>query len=42
MSGDVECMTCRWNVENDMIMYATAIDNWYMNMVFYVKQLHDN
>ena len=42
MSSFVEWMTCRWNVENDIIMYATTIDNWYMNMAFYVKQLHDH
>ena len=42
MSSFVKWMTCRWNVENDMIMYPTAFDNWYMNMVFYVKLLHDN
>ena len=26
MSGVVKWMTCRWDVENDIIMYATAID----------------
>ena len=42
MSGVVKWMTCRWDVENDIIMYPTAFDNWYMNMAFYVKQLHDS
>ena len=41
MSCFVEWMTCKWNIENDITMYATAIDKWYLNM-FYIKQLHYN
>ena len=32
MSCFVEWITCRWNVENDIKMYAAEIDNWYLNM----------
>ena len=35
MSPFVEWMTCRWNIENDITMYATVIDNWYLNMFLY-------
>ena len=44
MSCFVKWMTCRWNVEveNDIIMCPTAFDNWYIDMFFLVKQLHDH
>ena len=32
MSCFVEWITCRWNVENGITMYATAIDIDIMNM----------
>ena len=32
MYNIVECMTCKQIIQNDLKMYASTIDNWYMNM----------